>query len=88
MRDDISGDAFNDRGSNKRHDFPLLGYTLCMTHSPDTTDTAIDSSTPASPSSAPMYPHGDALLDGSGSRHGSAPETSRFDKDSDQDKDQ
>jgi hypothetical protein len=37
------------------------------------TDQNPDSATPTSPDAAPAKPHGDALLDQSGSRHGTPP---------------
>ena len=38
----------------------------------------LDQDTPASPHADPQKRHGDALLDGSGSRHGTPPDESRL----------
>ncbi|MDP9378420.1 MAG: hypothetical protein M3P40_12785 [Actinomycetota bacterium] len=44
-------------------------------------DAKADKNTPASPDPAPSKAHGDALLDGSGSRHGTPPQESRLSDD-------
>lgn len=44
------------------------------------TDPKVDPETPASPHPDASKAHGDALLDGSGSRHGSAPQESVLDE--------
>jgi hypothetical protein len=44
-------------------------------------DPKVSSDTPASPHADPSKRHGDALLDGSGSRHGTPPEESALPED-------